>query len=372
MAMPEYTLLVQDPQFYGEITDRPGRGHRLYQKIIRTAAIACVCLGCTSVLSGLSCAVGGACPLAHGSSPQQMFATSTPTSFIVTNTKVGRSFVLRRPSALWASRQFDVQQRTTRDKAAQMAITGLLSIAAANHPAAASVEDDRIAQLMKAWNDEYGTEYGKWDMSGYRSDIKSAAVAAPKVEQAPEIVIPKKAPPPLDPIEQVMAEWNKEYGNQYGTWDMSGYRPSKREVAAPVAQPPAPVPKPVIVAPVVPAPAEVPQAPAPAPAPAAVVPVPPVAPVAPVAPVEKPAPAPAPKAAPAAVPEPEATSEEPTESGPAGLIIGGLVLAALGVAALPSGKEDSPITPSSSTPSPPPPPASAVPPSTTEGPSGSK
>lgn len=35
-------------------------------------------------------------------------------------------------------------------------------------------QEDRLAELMKAWNEEYGAAYGQWDMSGYRTAIKEA------------------------------------------------------------------------------------------------------------------------------------------------------------------------------------------------------
>lgn len=273
------------------------------QMVITGAAVATIAFGAIATVSGLSCMVGGACPLAKAAASQELFTTqalvSAPSASTFVNSKTGRSLSFQ---PLRASKSSDVERPLTfKDKAAKTAAATLLGLAAAAAPAMAdSPQNEKIAQLMAEWNTEYGSEYGNWNMQGYnikpKVDAAAAVAAAPPVmAQAP----PKKAPvKELDPIEQVMAEWNKEYGTEFGTWDMKGYQPERK--SAPAAKP--------------------------APATKAA---PKTAARAPAAPVTK---APAAPAAPAA-----ASSEEGGSS--SGLVIGGLVLVAAGAAAL-TGKKD--------------------------------
>eukprot|EP00667_Euglena_gracilis_P016732 EG_transcript_17548 len=323
----------------------------LLSKIIRATGVACICLGSASIFSGVGCAAGlDVCVFQPTAAPQQLF--SVPRSVAIRNSLTGKTFVLSRPStALKASKVPPAYE-----KAAKLAITGMLSAAAVANPAIATEQEDRLAELMKAWNEEYGAAYGQWDMSGYRTAIKEAPKVAKEAAPAPDIKISRKATQTLDPIDQVMAEWNKEYGSQYGTWDMSGYRPTKKAAA------PAPAPAPV------PAPAPAPVAPAPVPAPVVPEPVKPEAPAAvlkeeepakveakvepkveaPVVKEEAPVMKPLVKleAAPVPVPAPEAPAKaeeaEPSEGSPLALVAGGVLFVAAGVlaATAPTGSEE--------------------------------
>eukprot|EP00667_Euglena_gracilis_P004371 EG_transcript_4391 len=148
-------------------------------------------------------------------SPTQTFVTSSP-SVAYVNSKTGCKVVLKRkPTTLQASKDSKVNDEA-REKAAKYAIAGLLSLVASSNQQAAASEA-RVAELMKEWNKEYGAQYGQWDMTVY--DFGGKAVPAATALNAPSIKIPKKPRTTLDPVSQVMAEWNKDFAAEYGVWE---------------------------------------------------------------------------------------------------------------------------------------------------------
>lgn len=168
-----------------------------------------------------------------------------PAPVVYVNTKTGAQLVAQRPPM--TLRAF--KNSRARQEAAKMAVTGLLSVAAVAQPLDALAQDGQLADLMQAWNRDFGPEYGRWDMvTDARFPIRTAPNLVGQPPKAAAAVPLRVAPAAVGPIDQVVAEWNKDFGAKYGTWQPMTPTPAARK-AAPVAAPARPATVTVAVAP---------------------------------------------------------------------------------------------------------------------------
>eukprot|EP00667_Euglena_gracilis_P012633 EG_transcript_12996 len=146
--------------------------------------------------------------LSHWVTSWQAVAERPQLVFI--NSKSGRTLVLRRRATAMEAVDED------RKKAARLSFSALLSMTTMSTPAGASALD-HVPALLQAWNEEYGAEYGQWEMPTAPNGLSSSIPNPQRMA--------KRSFRPEDPITELLAQWNRMYGPKYGVWEMTLLRP---------------------------------------------------------------------------------------------------------------------------------------------------
>eukprot|EP00667_Euglena_gracilis_P013966 EG_transcript_14431 len=172
-------------------------------------------LGAVAVCLGAGLAVGATVSAAADASFAQHRYTA-PADVVYVNAKTGARLALR-PS-LAPLRAVAGSPAEALEGAAKVTVTGLLSVAAASTPASAVTQDARLADLVQAWNEDFGAQYGTWGVPVPALPTRAAPATALANARAPGVQIVQRVARQNDPVEQLVAEWNKDYGAQYGAW----------------------------------------------------------------------------------------------------------------------------------------------------------
>eukprot|EP00667_Euglena_gracilis_P016179 EG_transcript_16890 len=193
---------------------------RAFLAALGAAALAVASLGAALAL-GAEVKVDLPNPSFISPTQQRFLAPASTRAYV--NTRTGAQLVIRPPTTVRRPPAAPLRAATksaaeSLESTAKLTVTGLLSMAAMATPAAAVTQDARLADLLSAWNQDFGAQYGMFDVPASATASRAAPAAALANAKAPAVQFVKRVVSRNDPVEQLVAEWNKDFGAKYGVW----------------------------------------------------------------------------------------------------------------------------------------------------------